>query len=88
MVSGVSVVTPTCAGLHKTRESEPPYNLQHTMMYKRAIYVYLRDMKTGDLQPVQVLLPSLADDEEEEAPPPQLSSSKGKRKAGPQDLMD
>lgn len=35
---------------------------------------------------VKVAMPSIADDEEEEVPAP--STSKGKRKAGPQDFMD
>ncbi|KAI0700593.1 hypothetical protein BC835DRAFT_396778 [Cytidiella melzeri] len=49
-----------------------------------ALFIQFKD-ENGGLRPVKVALPSIADEEEEEVIP---SSSKGKRKAGPQDFSD
>lgn len=55
--------------------------------YHMPAHLYVHTWSSGNLLPVKVALPSIADVEEEE-PAPAPAPSKGKRKAGPEDFSD
>ncbi|KAI0775393.1 hypothetical protein BC629DRAFT_1595032 [Irpex lacteus] len=60
--------------------------VKQSLMNWETLFIRFRD-DNGNLLPVKVALPSIADVEEEE-PAPAPAPSKGKRKAGPEDFSD